>query len=54
MIEEKNELSEDVKENHNLWIDISDPIDKEITNLENQFSLNKKALEKIRQFIQVK
>lgn len=49
MIEEKNELSEGVKENHNLWIDISEPTDREITNLENQFSLNKKALEKITQ-----
>ena len=48
VIEEENELGEDVKENHNLWIDISDPTDKEITYLENQFSLNKKALEKIR------
>ena len=47
MVEEKNknELNGDLKENQNLWIDISDPTDKDITNLENNFSLNKKALD---------
>ena len=51
MVEEKNEneLNGDLKENHNLWIDISDPTDEDITNLENKFSLNKKALDRIRQ-----
>ena len=49
MVEEKNELNRDLKENHNLWIDISDPTDEDITNLENKFSLNKKALDRIRQ-----
>ena len=38
-----------LKENQNLWIDISDPTDKDITNLENNFSLNKKALDRIKQ-----
>ncbi|HKO63747.1 MAG TPA: hypothetical protein VJU13_00970, partial [Candidatus Nitrosocosmicus sp.] len=49
MIEEKKELAIDLRENHNLWIDISDPSDDDITNLEKQFSLNKKALDRIRQ-----
>ena len=49
MIEEKNELNIDLKENLNLWIDISDPTDEDITNLENKFSLNKKALDRVRQ-----
>ena len=49
MIEEKNELNDRFKENHNLWIDISDPTDEDITNLENKFSLNKKALDRVRQ-----
>ncbi len=49
MVEEKNELNGDLKENQNLWIDISDPTDEDITNLENKFSLNKKALDRIRQ-----
>ncbi|WP_458719398.1 magnesium transporter CorA family protein [Candidatus Nitrosocosmicus sp. R] len=49
MVEEKNELNGDLKENHNLWIDISDPTDEDITNLENKFSLNKKALGRIKQ-----
>ena len=48
MIEEKRELTIDLK-NHNLWIDISDPSDEDITNLEKKFSLNKKALDRIRQ-----
>src|SRR5215208_6093579 len=49
MIEEKNELGTDLKENRNLWIDLSDPNDEDITNLENQFTINKKALDRIRQ-----
>jgi magnesium transporter len=49
MIEEKNELNIDLKENLNLWIDISDPTDEDITNLENKFSLDKKALDRVRQ-----
>jgi magnesium transporter len=49
MIEEKNELNLDLKENLNLWIDISDPTDEDITNLENKFSLDKKALDRVRQ-----
>ncbi len=49
MIEEKNELNIDLKENLNLWIDISDPTDEDITYLENKFSLNKKALDRVRQ-----
>ena len=49
MIEEKNELDGDLKESHNLWLDISDPTDEDITILGNKFSLNKKALERIRQ-----
>ncbi len=49
MIEEKNELNIDLKENLNLWIDLSDPTDEDITNLENKFSLNKKALDRVRQ-----
>ena len=49
MVEEKNELDGDLKENHNVWIDITDPTDEDITTLENKFSLNKKALDRIRQ-----
>lgn len=49
MIEEKNELGRDLNENHNLWIDISDPSDEDITNLETRFSLDKKVLDRIRQ-----
>jgi magnesium transporter len=49
MIEEKNELNGDLEKNHNIWIDISDPTDEDIANLEKQFSLNKKALDRIRQ-----
>ena len=49
MIEEKNDFNEDIKDNFNLWIDILDPTDEDITNLENKFSLNKKAIDKIRQ-----
>jgi magnesium transporter len=49
MIEEKNELNIDLKENLNLWIDMSDPTDEDITNLENKFSLDKKALDRVRQ-----
>ena len=48
MIEEKRELTIDL-ENHNLWIDLTDPSDEDITNLEKKFSLNKKALDRIRQ-----
>jgi magnesium transporter len=49
MVEEKNELNGDLKEKQNLWIDISDPTDEDITNLENKFSINKKALDRISQ-----
>ena len=49
MIEERKEPNGDLEKNHNVWIDISDPTDEDIANLEKQFSLNKKALDKIRQ-----
>ncbi|WP_148685437.1 magnesium transporter CorA family protein [Candidatus Nitrosocosmicus hydrocola] len=49
MIEEKNELDDELKKNHNMWMDISDPTDKDITHLESKFSLNKNALDRIRQ-----
>ena len=49
IIEEKNDSRGDLRENYNLWIDISDPTNDDIANLEEQFSLNKKALDKIRQ-----
>lgn len=47
MIEEKNDLNVDLKANHNLWIDISDPTDEDIRDLEKKFSLNKKALDRV-------
>jgi magnesium transporter len=47
MIEEKKETDHNVKENHNLWIDISEPTDEDIKDLEKKFSLNKKASNKI-------
>ena len=49
IIEEKNDSGGYIRENYNLWIDISDPTNDDITNLEKQFSLNKKALDRIRQ-----
>ncbi|HYF99240.1 MAG TPA: CorA family divalent cation transporter [Candidatus Saccharimonadales bacterium] len=49
MIEEKNETNGDLEKNHNVWIDIVDPTDVDIANLERQYSLNKKALDRIRQ-----
>lgn len=49
IIEEKNDLVQAPKENFNLWIDIADPTNEEITNLENRFSLSQKAVDKIRQ-----
>ncbi len=49
MIEYKNESDDHLKENYNLWIDISDPTDTDIENLEKRFSLNKKALDRVRQ-----
>jgi magnesium transporter len=49
MIEEKDELDEGSKDNYNLWIDILDPTDEDINNLETKFLLNKKAIERIRQ-----
>jgi magnesium transporter len=49
IVEEKNDSGGGLRENYNLWIDISDPTDNDITNLEKQFSLNKKALDRIRQ-----
>ena len=47
MMEEKNNLNVDLKGNHNLWIDISDPTDEDIRDLEKRFSLNKKALDRV-------
>jgi len=47
MIEEKNDLNGDLKTNHNLWIDITDPTDEDIRDLEKKFSLNKKALDRV-------
>jgi len=47
MVEEKNDLNVDLKANHNLWIDISDPTDEDIIDLEKKFSLNKKALDRV-------
>jgi magnesium transporter len=49
IIEEKNDSGGDLRENYNLWIDIADPTNDDITNLEKQFSLNKNALNRIRQ-----
>ncbi len=49
MIEEKDGLNTDLRESYNVWIDISDPTDEDITDLENRFSLSKKALDRIRQ-----
>ena len=47
MVEEKNDLNVDLKTNHNLWIDITDPTDEDIRDLEKKFSLNKKALDRV-------
>jgi magnesium transporter len=47
MLEEKNDLNVDLKANHNLWIDITDPTDEDIRDLEKKFSLNKKALDRV-------
>jgi len=47
MIEEKNDLNVDLKANHNFWIDITDPTDEDIRDLEKKFSLNKKALDRV-------
>ena len=49
MIEDNNESDDNLKENYNLWIDVSDPTDTDIENLEKRFSLNKKALDRVRQ-----
>ena len=49
IIEEENEMNADLRESHNVWIDISDPTDEDLTDLEGKFSLNKKALNRIRQ-----
>lgn len=49
MMEDKNALDDHLKENYNLWVDISDPTDEDIENLEKLFSLNKKALDRVRQ-----
>ncbi|MDR4489496.1 MAG: CorA family divalent cation transporter [Candidatus Nitrosocosmicus sp.] len=49
-IEEKNELYDDLNENdHHLWIDVLDPTDEDLLNLEKRFLLNKKALDLVRQ-----
>ena len=47
MLEEKNDLNVDLKANHNFWIDITDPTDEDIRDLEKKFSLNKKALDRV-------
>jgi magnesium transporter len=49
MIEEKEEFDKGSKDNYNLWIDILDPTDEDINNLETKFFLNKKAIDRIRQ-----
>ncbi|VFJ15262.1 magnesium transporter CorA family protein [Candidatus Nitrosocosmicus franklandus] len=49
IIEEKTESDDRIKDSHNLWIDVLDPTDEDITNLATTLSLNKKAIDKIRQ-----
>lgn len=49
IIEEKTEFDDGIKDTHNLWIDVLDPTDDDITNLATALSLNKKAIDKVRQ-----
>ena len=49
LIEEKDEFDKGSKDNYNLWIDILDPTDEDINNLETKFLINKKAIDRIRQ-----
>ena len=49
MIEEKDEFDKGSMDNYNLWIDILDPTDEDINNLETKFLINKKAIDRIRQ-----
>lgn len=49
MIEGKSDTIKGRHENHNVWIDIADPTNEDITKFENDFSLNAKAMDRIRQ-----
>ena len=49
MIEDKSVMIKDSYKNHNVWIDVADPTKEDITNFENEFSLNTKAMDRIRQ-----
>jgi magnesium transporter len=49
MIEEKDKIDYDLKENYNLWIDVSDPTEEDLKYLETKFALNKKALDRMKQ-----
>ena len=38
-------LIEDVEKGYNVWVDVSDPDDKELDRLEDKFNLNKEAIQ---------
>ena len=49
IIEEKSEAKEIPTEHYNLWIDIVDPSKEDISTLQNELSINSKAIDKIKQ-----
>ena len=44
-VKEGKGSKEDIKQGYNLWIDIENPTDSEIFNIEQSFNLDKKAVE---------
>ena len=44
-VKEGQGSKEDLKKGYNLWIDVVDPTDSEIFNIEQSFNLDKKAVE---------
>jgi magnesium transporter len=44
-VKEGQGSKEDIKKGYNLWIDVENPTDSEIFNIEQSFNLDKKALE---------
>jgi magnesium transporter len=44
-VKEGQGSKEDIKKGYNLWIDVENPTDSEISNIEQSFNLDKKALE---------
>lgn len=49
MIEDKSDMIKDNHEDHNVWIDIADPTNEDIAKFENDFTLNTKSMDKVRQ-----